>query len=246
MKKTLLMAAAALAAGIITSQAQPVYSQNIVGYVNQTFVAGYVNVANPLDNGGGNSLTNIIPNVGGALDGVAIYIWTGTGYTIDQLDSLSATGVSDLGNAPVPAPIINPGQMIFVGNSTGVQLTNTYTGTVHVDTAATGTNTIGSTTNLLAVGYNFVASKISVGGRISSDLQLTNPGGVLDGVAIYVPNINGVGAFLGYNIVQFDSQSGTGFSDLANAPVAEPSIPVASGVIIANNTGAPYTWVQSF
>ena len=60
MKKTLLMAAAALAAGIITSQAQPVYSQNIVGYVNQTFVSGYVNVANPLDNGGGNSLTNII------------------------------------------------------------------------------------------------------------------------------------------------------------------------------------------
>jgi hypothetical protein len=34
MRKTLLMAAATLAAGVISSQAAGVYSQNIVGYVN--------------------------------------------------------------------------------------------------------------------------------------------------------------------------------------------------------------------
>ncbi len=54
--KTLLIASAALAAGILTSSAQT-YSQNIVGYVSQSLVYngstpsshGWANVANPLD-----------------------------------------------------------------------------------------------------------------------------------------------------------------------------------------------------
>ncbi len=49
--KTLLIAAAALAAGVISSQAQ-VYSANIVGYANVVCPAStLVLLANPLDNG---------------------------------------------------------------------------------------------------------------------------------------------------------------------------------------------------
>ncbi len=49
MKKTLLIAAAALAASLIPSQAQ-VYSQNIVGYVNTAIPGGgaLTLVANPI------------------------------------------------------------------------------------------------------------------------------------------------------------------------------------------------------
>ncbi len=51
MKKTLLIAAAALVAGVVSSEAQ-VYSANIVGYVNVTCPAGaQVLVSNPLDDG---------------------------------------------------------------------------------------------------------------------------------------------------------------------------------------------------
>jgi len=244
MKKTLLIAAAALAASVISSQAQ-VYSQNIVGYVNKPVITGYVNLANPLDNttGTANSLTNIMQNVGGALDGMLVYIWNGTGYTIVQFDSGSSTGISDLGATPVASPTVPPGGFLFLNNNTGVPFTNTFVGNVHVEGAGTGS--VGRTTNVLANGYNFVASKISVGGGLTSSLGLTNPGGIIDGALIYTPNINGSGAFLGYVISQFDSGSGTGFSDLGATPVAEPQVPVGSGVIINNNTGTPYEWTQN-
>jgi hypothetical protein len=51
--KTLLLSAAAMAAGLVSSVAQSnVYSVNVVGYVNQVLPAGtLVAVANPLDNG---------------------------------------------------------------------------------------------------------------------------------------------------------------------------------------------------
>ena len=58
--KTLLIAAAALVAGVVSSEAQ-VYSANIVGYVNVTVpAASYVLMANPLTTGN-DVLTNVIP-----------------------------------------------------------------------------------------------------------------------------------------------------------------------------------------
>jgi hypothetical protein len=59
MRKTLLIAGAALAASIISSQAQTVYSQNIVGYINQTIPAGkYQIVGSQLINGSDLAQTN--------------------------------------------------------------------------------------------------------------------------------------------------------------------------------------------
>ncbi len=57
--KTLLIAAAALAATVISSEAQ-VYSANVVGYVNVVLQGGYNLEANPFDDGNGNHLTNLI------------------------------------------------------------------------------------------------------------------------------------------------------------------------------------------
>jgi hypothetical protein len=64
MRKTLLIAGAALAASIISSQAQTVYSQNVVGYVNQTIPAGrYQIVGTQLITGSDVNATNCDANV---------------------------------------------------------------------------------------------------------------------------------------------------------------------------------------
>jgi len=77
--KTLLLTAAALVAGLASSQAQSnVYSVNIVGYVNTPLTAGQqALLANPLDDGT-NTITSLdkgLPNKSTA------QIWNGVGFT---------------------------------------------------------------------------------------------------------------------------------------------------------------------
>ena len=65
--KTLLIAAAALAAAVTSSQAQStVYSQNIVGYINTSLAPGYNLVANQLNvnntNGASGSVRPSLPD----------------------------------------------------------------------------------------------------------------------------------------------------------------------------------------
>ncbi|MCF7709498.1 MAG: hypothetical protein K9N52_11420 [Verrucomicrobia bacterium] len=61
--KTLFLTAALGAASMICALAQePVYSVNVVGYVNVDVPAGFSIVANPLDNKDGNMLSNLIPD----------------------------------------------------------------------------------------------------------------------------------------------------------------------------------------
>ena len=74
--KTLLIAAAALAATVISSEAQ-VYS-GVVGYVSTTLPANtLVLAANPLDNG-----TNDLNSLLGSLTSKSqVQIWNGAGFT---------------------------------------------------------------------------------------------------------------------------------------------------------------------
>src|SRR6516162_592977 len=82
MKKTLLIAAAALAAGVISTQAQ-VYSQNIVGYCNVTLQGGghYTLCASPFDDGKGNSGTNWLDPNGTIPNKAQILTWNGSTFT---------------------------------------------------------------------------------------------------------------------------------------------------------------------
>jgi len=62
--KSILLGAALLAAGVATSMAQVsnVFSVNVVGYVNMTITSNkYTLMQNPLDDGKGNIVTNIMP-----------------------------------------------------------------------------------------------------------------------------------------------------------------------------------------
>jgi hypothetical protein len=243
MRKTLLIAAAALAAGVISSQAQ-VYSQNIVGYVNQPVKSGYNTVANPLDASGGNSITNVIPAIlTGQLDNSTIYVWTGTSYATYYVDS-TLGGIADAGdnNAVLP-PNLPPGTAIFI--AAAASNTVTFVGTVHVDGAGASTNVVGLTTNVLS-GLHLYGSVLPVGGGLNTVLGLPTSTGALDNSTIYIPNIVS-GGLHGFTAYYVDSTlGGTGIADAGdNNLVVEPTIPVGGGFFIqVAETSAK--WIQSY
>ena len=118
MKKTLLIAVAALAAGVISTQAQ-VYSQNIVGYANiQTPNGGTYLVSIPFKIGATNGANEIWPLVGGSPsipDGSEVSIWTGSGYANYLSDSTSPCLWDDAqGNFLAAPPTLSVGQGFFL------------------------------------------------------------------------------------------------------------------------------------
>jgi len=246
--KTLLIAAAALAVGVISSEAQ-VYSQNVVGYVNVPIKLGNNTVANQLDNSINNALTNIIPP-GATWDGTAVSVWNGTTYVAYVIDSTVSTGVADAGdNFAVTPPVLGPGLAFFVNNTTVASNTITLTGTVHV--GGPGTGTVGLTTNALPISpsIGLISSIIPAGGGVASVLQFTNAANpaAYDGCVISVPTINGLGNITGFNVSVFDSTFTTGFGDAGdNFAVPEPVIPVGTGFFFNNTTVGTVKWIQSF
>ena len=238
-----MLAALALASGLISAPAQ-IYSQNIVGFVNNPVPTGFSVQNNPFNRAGGNVITNLIAN-DGSFDGSYVYIWAGHTYDVYTLDSTMPTGISDAADVvPVPPPTINPGTAFYLNNQTGAALTNTYVGNVALATYP------GSTTNAIAGSplFSLLSSILPLGGRISSDLGFTNVDGALDGDYIYQPVIIS-GTFHGYNVSTFDSTLSTGFPGFGDAsdqfPVPEPVIPLGGGFFFNNANGTPVNWIQT-
>ena len=133
--KTLLIAAAALAVGIVSSQAQ-VYSQNIVGYANiKTPNGGTYLITVPFQVGASNGANEIWPLVGGQPtipDYSAILIWNGSGYDTYYSDSTSRSLWDDSGyNQLTNAPVLPVGKGFFLIPSNDT--TNTFAGAVAVN-----------------------------------------------------------------------------------------------------------------
>ena len=176
MKKTLLIAAAALAAGVISSQAQ-VYSQNVVGYINQTIPAGaYQIVGSQLINGSDANATNGDVNaslINGLISSPndppnlssnsVLYAWTGSGYQLfyyfNSADATTweATGATfpagwyDAGGTPAAVNLLN-GKACFIQNHSGSTMTLTTVGTV-----LQGTNTV-----TIQPGYNLINLQVPI------------------------------------------------------------------------------------
>jgi len=152
MKKTLLIAAAALVAGIVSSEAQ-VYSANVVGYVNVVYPSGAnVLVATPLTTGN-DVLTNVIQ---GAPASTTIQLWNPGTATFT---GLSFTGPAsnrhwkDTSGNNQDNTLIGPGISYFVNAGGSSGYTNTYVGTV--------VPTVGSSvTNVLAAGVVVAAGNL--------------------------------------------------------------------------------------
>ncbi|MGA2787692.1 MAG: hypothetical protein ABSF60_09195 [Verrucomicrobiota bacterium] len=239
--KTLLIASAALAAGILTSSAQT-YSQNIVGYVVEPLPAGYSIAANPLNGAVNNSLQNTFNNGDGSFDGNLLLVWTGSKYATYTFDSTMPQGFADANDInSVPAPVLNPGTGFLINNNQGGgTFTNTWTGTVAISSLP------GTTTNTIPAGLSFYASQLPYAGGVETVLNVPSDGS-LDGNLLEIPNINGSGAIKGYNTYTFDSTMPQGFGDANDLhSVPEPVIPVGGGFFINNNQGGgTFQWVQT-
>lgn len=80
--KSLLFTAAIMAAGVITSVAQSVYSVNAVGYINLSLGAGFTLIANQL-NGTNNNIGTILPTVP---DGAQVLKWDSANQTFFEAE----------------------------------------------------------------------------------------------------------------------------------------------------------------
>jgi len=197
MKKTLLMAAVALAAGVITSQAQ-VYSQNVVGYINIPVAAhGYSFIANQLQNGSDASATNNNVNTvlsngfvsdPNGVNNTVLFYWNGTGYAsyayyldADALNNFGASagnGWYDAGGNLVNVAI-KQGAGHFLYNPSASALTATLVGTV-----VQGTNVL-----TVKQGYNTYSIIAPVSTNIDSAfggfVGTSDPNGVNNDVYYY-------------------------------------------------------------
>ena len=223
--KTLLAAAALIAAGAATSMAQQnVYSLNIVGYYNVPASGALTAMANSLRASAGTPEQDRADKVIPYSDGDNIQVWNGAGWTVYTMDSLSGTGWSD-NNGDVPLanlPVLGPGVGFFYGKNTAVtQLT--FVGEVR-----TGTNNVA-----IPVGLSALGSPLPYSGAISTgpvNLQ------VQDGDNVQTWNGSG------WDLVSRDSLSGTGWTG-ASGDVAEPTLSVGQGFFYGNGVGA-FNWQQ--
>ena len=214
--KILLTAAAAMVAGLVSSNAQ-VYSANIVGYVtytSQTSSPKFEMICNPLNNGS-NTLGSVFPTPPG---GTIIETWNGTGFTPYTYTKLGGWGA----NASV---VVSPGQGFFISvGGTGIY-TNTFVGSVAPVTGTTGTNVIGT-------GFQAVASEVPYSGSVSNTatIDLVVPGGTI--AETWNPATQ---AFTPYTFVGLSKKWSP--SDL--------QVSVGQGFFLQNNSGNPINWAQT-
>jgi hypothetical protein len=163
--KTLLIAAATLAAGVMSSQAA-VYSQNVVGYVNVVITnqGSYNLICNPLDDGAGNYLTNVLSLATAPLiKGSQCLTWNqaGASYITVPVGGSTTAGTNWPAGTTTQIP---PGVGFFIRNGAksgdaSVVFTNTFVGTVAL---ASGQ----SVTNAIPNGYQMYGSTLPISGNV--------------------------------------------------------------------------------
>jgi len=157
--KTLLLSAVALAAGLVSSQAQNVYSANVVGYANVVLHGNgqYSLVANPFDDGNGNYLTNLLNNALPKQSQVLTFD-SSLGYVTVQKGGTPASFPAGTTNQLLPGV----GFFVRNGNPGGgaPDLTNTFVGSIIVPNGSSVTNSEG-------LGYSLLSSPIPYAGNLA-------------------------------------------------------------------------------
>jgi hypothetical protein len=235
--KTLLLACAALAFSLATSQAQ-VYSANVVGYINQTLSSGLNLVTVPFtigsSNGGNEVFGSVLP------DGTQFLIFnriTGK-YVTDVYDTGAGFNPNPWLMAddatPTNPPYLPAGLGFFIQPPGGA--TVTYIGSVAVNYNASNTNT-------LASGLTLVGSIIPVAGPVTN--ALVNLGPTLpDGTQFLLYN-QATGKYI---TDVYDTGAGFNPNPWLMADDATPTNPVSlsigQGFFIQPPGGA--NWVETF
>jgi hypothetical protein len=236
--KTLLVAAAALAAAVTYSQAQTVYSQNIVGYVNTTLSGGgaFSMISSPLNNG-----TNTVEGqMGSALNsGDTVYVWTGSGYYSSTFFggpngflTPPSDWIDDTGTT-TNSPALVPGQGFFYSTASGGQETNTWTGSVVL-------------TNQVALPGGGAFSLLGSAAPIADSADGTNLNLPLDsGDTVYVWTGNGY-----YSSTFFGGPDGfltppNQWIDDTGTTTNAPQVSVGQGFFYSTASGSAETWKQN-
>jgi hypothetical protein len=229
--KTLLIAAAALAAGVITSQAQPVYSQNIVGYVNTTLPpSAYSLVEAPLNLDGTNTADNVLTCLQA---GDNLLLWSGTSFLVYQYFGLGVgfNWQYPDGSYHTTGPVIPPGTGFFYQNGSTSNETNTFVGSV-----------------VLTNFVNFPASEYSVIGStpsIAFQADGTNsPLPLQAGDNVLLWNA-GTQSFLEYQYYGLGVGFNWQYPD-GSYQTTGPTVPVGSAFFYQNGSTAAETWTNTF
>jgi len=184
--KSLLIAAAALTAGLLSAQAQNVYSINIVGYVNRPIQGNdqFTLVSNPLS-----SPTNTYEFLlKGALPaGWSVLKWNGSGF---NSVSRVAFGTGWLPNT-AGTNSFGPGEAVFIkAPPAAAAITNTFVGNVMV----------GSFTNNIGTGFSLIGNIIADGGAVTN-LNFIPP----TGTSLLKWKEDGIGGYTSFSKVTFGS-----------------------------------------
>jgi len=256
--QTLLIAAAtALAAAVTSSQAQTVYSANVVGYINVTVPANSFSlIANQLDTGT-NTVNNVLINgnlvsfgasgLGQSLLDIPINGGAGGYAQLSYFDAADAApspaGWYD-GNGNYATNLLNPGMAIFFQNPAGSNVTVTLTGQVDQ-----GTNQVGP----VPPGFNFYSEPTALAGTPLDSTNVNFPAhdpfpasGFQDLYQAWTGN--GYGPQLTYFNAADASPSPAGWYDgngdyEDTVPSAWPN--VGAGFLI-QHFGGTSNWVQTF
>jgi hypothetical protein len=162
--KTLLLTAALSAAGLVSATAQnPVYSVNIVGYINKTLGTGLSLIANQLNATPDNSIPTLFGQPTGS---VTVSKFNPTTGSFDLAIWDPENGAWAL---PPAGMSLNPGQGAFVDNATGVPLPLTFVGEVQLNSTVTIRNgldvyssVIPQAGNLDAIQFPIPAGSVSL------------------------------------------------------------------------------------
>ena len=228
MKKTLLIAAAALAAGIISTQASSVYSQNVVGYANQALLGG-LNMVLPAVSASGTNTSSAEAVFPCLKTGDQLYLFRsdGSGFDIAYFNATNDWYDPNNGYASIPVPQLTMGHALYYDNESGSIETNTYTGSV-----------IFSNTVPLLGGLTLVGSSPAIGGSIEST-NVGLPFQTGDQVYLWKPDASG------FNVAYYNAPGDWYDPNNGYASIPVPQITVGVGFYYDNESGHSTNWVQN-
>ena len=233
MKKSLLLAAAALAVGALSSLAKPsnLESQNIVGYVTQTLPGSnntYAQINVPLW-AGTNTVEGLMPAI---KKGDKISLWTGDRFIFFTYAGANFDGQDhawmDSQGRGQNSPVIHPGRAFLYQNN-GHAFTKTFIGTVPLG---------GSTTIPGGHAYTLLASALPIAGPVDTAFSLP----LQAGDKIFIMAGESYQAFT-YRGANFDGQ-GHAFVDGLGEARTSPVIQVGQSFFYQNNQDSPEIWNQ--
>jgi len=231
--KTLVLTAlgSMSALGLMAQTGTNVYSLNAVGYINLTIQPGFNMIADQLWDSGGNSVSNLLNDADGHLDGVTIYKWTGssTGFLIDNANSATSVSISGWTDATGGLETLNPGEAVWFESPFKTNITLTFVGTV-----PQGTNTV-----VFSPGFTMASSPVPQSGDLVTVMGLTNENNG-DTVYVFNPGTNAGSGYATYNYNENTGNSGTG-DNWVNT--GDPMVNVGQGFWYQTGTASTYTRV---